>query len=156
MPYKQLTHPLCNRTSNPSSLNIKWFFPLHRDSLLLMVFMIIPFPLSKETFLPISIPIVTPFPKKIKLRKWFKNYSTYVLSALVQAPTLLPWSWSLRNKVLGACVLTFVPSTNSPLKKKFPFLSLRTSWINWVAHSFLLNLIFILATTRYVWMRKHS
>jgi hypothetical protein len=130
MPYKPLRHPLCRRTSNPSSLNIKWFFPLPRDSLLPMVFMIILFPLSQEAFLPIYVPIVTPFPKKMKLRKWFKNFSTKVLSSLVRAPTLLLWSWSLRKKVLGACVLTFAPSTNSPLKTNFPFLSLMTSWMN--------------------------
>jgi hypothetical protein len=106
------------------------FFPLPRDSLLPMVFMIIPFPLSQEAFLPISIPIVTPFPKKMKLRKWFKNYLTQMLSALVRAPTLLMWSWSLRKKVLGACVLNSVPSKNSPLKTNFPFMSLMTSWMN--------------------------
>jgi hypothetical protein len=76
MPYKQLRHPLCYKTSNPSSLNLKFFFPLARDSLLPVVFIIIPFPLSQEAFLPISIPIVNPFPQKMKLRKWFKNYLT--------------------------------------------------------------------------------
>jgi hypothetical protein len=64
MPSKPLRQPMCHRTSNPSSLNIKWFFPLPGDSLLTMVFMIIPFPLSQESFLAISVPIVTPFPKK--------------------------------------------------------------------------------------------
>jgi hypothetical protein len=44
-------------------------FPLPRDSLLPMVFVIIQFPVSQEAFLPISVPIVTPFPKKMKLRK---------------------------------------------------------------------------------------
>jgi hypothetical protein len=130
MPYKQLRDPLCRRTSNPSSLNIKCFFPLPRDFLLPVVFMIIPFPLSQEAFLPISIPIVTPFPKKIKLRKLFKTYTTQVLSALVRAPTLHLWLWPLRKKVLGTCVLTSTPSTNSPLKTNFPFLSLMTSWMN--------------------------
>jgi hypothetical protein len=130
MPYKKLRHPLCRRTSNPSSLNIKWFFPLPGDSLLPMVFIIIPFPLLWEAFLPIFIPIITPFPKKMKLRKWFKNCSMQVLSALVRAPTLLFQSWSLIKKVIGACVLTYTPSTNSPLKKNFPFLSLMTSWMN--------------------------
>jgi hypothetical protein len=45
MPYKQQKHPRCRKTSKPSFLNIKWSFPLPRDSLLHMVFMIIPFPL---------------------------------------------------------------------------------------------------------------
>jgi hypothetical protein len=67
-------------------------FTLPRDSLLPAVFMIIPFPLSQESFLPISVPIITPFPKKMKWRKLFKNYSTHVLSALVQTHTLLLWS----------------------------------------------------------------
>jgi len=94
MPYKQLIHPLCRMTSNPSSLNIKCFFPPPGDSLLSMVFMIIQFPLSQESFLPISIPIVTLFPKKMKLRKWFNNCLTQVLSSLVRTPTLLLWSCS--------------------------------------------------------------
>jgi hypothetical protein len=64
MPYKPLRHPLCRGTFNPSSLKIKWFFPLLRESLLPVVFMINLFPLSQEAFLPIFIPIVTPFPKK--------------------------------------------------------------------------------------------
>jgi hypothetical protein len=34
------------------------------SQLLPMVFMIIPFPFSQESFLPIYVPIVTPFPKK--------------------------------------------------------------------------------------------
>jgi hypothetical protein len=46
MTYKQLIHPLFHRTSNPSSLNIKWFFPLAKEFLLPVVFMIIPFPVS--------------------------------------------------------------------------------------------------------------
>jgi predicted metal-dependent hydrolase len=48
-----------------------------------MVFMIIPYPLSQESFLPIFVPIITHFPKKMKLRNWFKNYLTRVLSTLV-------------------------------------------------------------------------
>jgi hypothetical protein len=48
-------------------------FPLPKASLLPMVFMIIPFPLYHEAFLPISFCIITPFPKKMKLRKWSKN-----------------------------------------------------------------------------------
>jgi hypothetical protein len=58
-------------------------FPLPRDSLLPAVFMIIPFPLHLEAFLSISVPIVTPFPKKMKLRKWCKNFLTQALSSLV-------------------------------------------------------------------------
>jgi hypothetical protein len=65
--------PLVPKTSKPSFLNIKWSFSPPRDSFLPMVFMIIPFPLYPEAFLPISICIVTPFPKKMKLRKWSKN-----------------------------------------------------------------------------------
>jgi hypothetical protein len=83
MPYKQLRHPLCRNTSNTSSQNIKWFFPLPKDSLLPTVFMIIPFLLSQESFLPIFVPIVTHFPRKMKLRKWFKNCLMQVLSTLV-------------------------------------------------------------------------
>jgi hypothetical protein len=92
MPYKQQRHPRCRKTSKPSFLNIKWSFPLPRDSLLPVVFMIIPFPLYSEAFLPISIRIVTPFPKKMKLRKWSRNSLMQALSALVLAPTLLLWS----------------------------------------------------------------
>jgi hypothetical protein len=73
MPSKRHKHPQCRKTSKSSFLNIKWSFPLPRDSLLHVVFMIIPFPLYPEAFLPIFICIVTPFPKKIKLRKWSKN-----------------------------------------------------------------------------------
>jgi hypothetical protein len=40
-------------------------------------------PLSQEAFLPIFVPIVTPFLQKMKLIKWFKNCSTQVLSSLV-------------------------------------------------------------------------
>jgi hypothetical protein len=53
-----------------------------------------------------------------------------VLSTLVRAPNFLMWSWSLRKKVLVACVLTSAPSTNSPLKTNFPLMSLMTSWMN--------------------------
>jgi hypothetical protein len=45
MPYRKPRHPLCHKTSNPSSLNIKWYCPLPRDSCLPIVFMIIQFPL---------------------------------------------------------------------------------------------------------------
>jgi hypothetical protein len=48
-----------------------------------------------------------PFPRKMKWRKLFKNFSPQVLSILVQAPTLLIWLRSLRNKALFSCVLTF-------------------------------------------------
>jgi hypothetical protein len=54
---------------NPSFLHINWSFPLPKDSLLPMVFMIIPFPSYLKSFLPISVYIITPFPKKMKLRK---------------------------------------------------------------------------------------
>jgi hypothetical protein len=53
-----------------------------------------------------------PFHKKIKLRKWSRNSLMQALSTLVRALTLLLYSWSLRKKVLGECVLTSVPSTN--------------------------------------------
>jgi hypothetical protein len=69
MPYKKLRHHLCHRTSNLSSLNIKCFFPQPRDSLLPVVFMIIPFPSSWKAFLPISIPIVIPFRQKNEIEK---------------------------------------------------------------------------------------
>jgi hypothetical protein len=55
--------------------------------------MIIPFPLYPKAFLPISVCIVTPFPKKMKLRKWSRNSLMQALSSLVQAPTRLLWSW---------------------------------------------------------------
>jgi hypothetical protein len=86
--------PLVPKTSKPSFLNINWFFSLPRASLLPMMFMIIPFPLYQEAFLPISVHIVTPFPKKMKLRKWSRNSLMHALSALVRAPIHLLWSWS--------------------------------------------------------------
>jgi hypothetical protein len=86
--------PSYRKTSKPSFLNINWSFPLPKASLLPMVFMIIPFPLYQEAFLPISVCIVTPFPKKMKLRKWSRNSLMQVLSALVRAPIRLLWSWS--------------------------------------------------------------
>jgi hypothetical protein len=73
MPYKQQTHPQYHKTSKPSFININWYFPLPKDTLLPMVFMIIPFPLYPEAFLQIYVCIVTPFPKKIKLIKWSRN-----------------------------------------------------------------------------------
>jgi hypothetical protein len=82
------------KTSKPSFLNINWSFPLPKASLLPMVFMIIPFPLYQEAFFPISVCIVTPFPKKMKLRKWSRNSLIQVLSTLVRAPIHLLWSWS--------------------------------------------------------------
>jgi hypothetical protein len=69
MPYKPLRHPLCHRTSNPSSLNIKWFFPLPRDSLLPVVFMIIPFPLSHGSIPPNICPYCHPFSQKNEIEK---------------------------------------------------------------------------------------
>jgi hypothetical protein len=94
MTYKQQRHPPYRKTSKPSFLNINWSFPLPKASLLPVVFMIIPFPLYQEAFLPISVKIVTPFPKKMKLRKWSRNSLMQVLSALVRAPIRLLWSWS--------------------------------------------------------------
>jgi hypothetical protein len=64
MPYKWQRHPRCHMTSKLSFLNIKWYFPLPKVSLLPAVFMIIPFPLYPEAFLPISVHIATPFKKK--------------------------------------------------------------------------------------------
>jgi hypothetical protein len=75
---------------------------------------IILFPFSQEDFLSIYVPIIIPFPKKLKLRKLFNNFSTTVLFSLVRSPTLLLWSWSLRKNVLGTCVLNFVHSKHSP------------------------------------------
>jgi hypothetical protein len=89
MSYKQQRHPRYRRTSKPSFLNIKWYFPLPKDSLLPAVFMIIPFPLYPEAFLPISVHIATTSHKKMKLRKWSRNSLMKVLSILVQALTLL-------------------------------------------------------------------
>ena len=94
MPYEQQRHPRSRKTSKPSFLQINWYFPLPKDSVLPMVFMIIPFPLYLEAFLPISVCIITTFPKKTKLRKWFRNSLMQALSALVRSPTLLLWSWS--------------------------------------------------------------
>jgi hypothetical protein len=54
-----------------------------------VVFMIIPFPLYPEAFLPIFVHIATPFHKKMKLRKWSRNSLMQALSTLVQALTLL-------------------------------------------------------------------
>ena len=83
MPYKKQRHPQYHKTSKPSLLNINWSFPLPKASLLPVVFMIIPFPLYPEAFLPISVCIVTPFPKKMKLRKWSRNSSMQALSTLI-------------------------------------------------------------------------
>jgi hypothetical protein len=70
-------------TSKLSFLNIKWYFPLPKASLLSAVFMIIPFHLYSEAFLPISIHIATPSHKRMKLRKWSRNSLMQALSALV-------------------------------------------------------------------------
>jgi hypothetical protein len=61
---KQHRHPLCRNTSKPSFLNIKWYFPLPKDSLLPVVFMIIPFhsPCTRKPssqYLSISPPLFT-------------------------------------------------------------------------------------------------
>jgi type IV secretory pathway VirB6-like protein len=61
--------PSVHPDSKLSSPNIKLFFPLLRDFLLLVVFMIIPFPLFLAVFLPMFTLIVTHFPKRMKLRK---------------------------------------------------------------------------------------
>jgi hypothetical protein len=110
---------MCRRTSNPSSPNIKLFFPLPRDLLLHVVFMIIPFPLSPTTFLPMFIPIVIPLPRKMKLRKLFKNCLPHALSVLVRAPILLLWSWYLKKKALGMCP-DFHALNKLTIKDKFP------------------------------------
>jgi hypothetical protein len=82
-------HPLCRMTSKLSFVNIKGYFPLPKASLLPTVFMIIPFPLYAEAFLPISVHITTPSHKKMKLRKWSRNSLMQALSTLVRALTLL-------------------------------------------------------------------
>jgi hypothetical protein len=88
------------------------FFPLLKGFRLLVVFMIIPYPLFLAVFLPMFSLIVIPLPKRMKLRKSCRNCYKRVLSALVLALILLLWSWYLRKKVPGACVLIFVPSIN--------------------------------------------
>jgi hypothetical protein len=67
----------------------KGYFRIPKASLLPAVFMIIPFPLYLEAFLPISIHIATPSHKKMKLRKWSRKSLMQALSALVRALTLL-------------------------------------------------------------------
>jgi hypothetical protein len=62
--FKQLRHPRCILTSNVSSPNTKLFFPLPRDFLLPVVFMIIPFLSSQEVFLPMFPLSSSLFPKK--------------------------------------------------------------------------------------------
>jgi hypothetical protein len=89
MPYKQQRHPRCRKTFKPSFLNIKGYFPHPKDSLLPAMFIIIPFPLYSEAFLPTFVRITTPFHKKMKLRKWSRNSLLQALFALVQALTLL-------------------------------------------------------------------
>jgi hypothetical protein len=88
MPYKQQRHPRSHKTSKPSFLNIIWYFPLPKDSLLPVVFMILPFPLYPEAFLPIFVCIITHFPKKMKLIKW----SQELLNACVILPSMIPYS----------------------------------------------------------------
>jgi hypothetical protein len=68
-PYKPHKPHQCPKTSKPSFLNIKQSFPLPKDSLLPVVSMIIPFPLSQEAFPPIYVHIATPLHKKMKLKK---------------------------------------------------------------------------------------
>jgi hypothetical protein len=94
MPYKQQRHPRCCKPSKPSFLNIKWYFPLPKNSPLPTVFMIIPFSFYPKAFLPISFCIATPFYKKMKLRKWSRNSLLQTLSVLVRALTLIWSSWS--------------------------------------------------------------
>jgi hypothetical protein len=67
--FKPLRHPLCILTSKLSFPNIKLFFSPLRAFLLLMVFMIIPFPLFLAVSLPMFALIATPLPKRMKLRK---------------------------------------------------------------------------------------
>jgi hypothetical protein len=49
-------------------------------------------PSSLTSFLLMFTPIIIPFPRKMKLRKLFKNCSMSVLYVLVLAPILLLWS----------------------------------------------------------------
>jgi hypothetical protein len=72
--FKQLRHLWCILTSNVSSLDTNLFFPLPRYFLLLVVFMIIPFLSSPTVFLPMFALIIIPSPKRMKLRKLFKNF----------------------------------------------------------------------------------
>jgi hypothetical protein len=67
-----------------------------------------------------------------------KNEIEKIVQELLQAGVICPvpalilplWSWYLRKKVLGACVLTFVPSISSPSRTSSPFLSLMISWMS--------------------------
>jgi hypothetical protein len=92
IPFKQLRHPPCILASNLSYPNTKLFFLLPGDFPLPMVFMIIPFLLSPTVFLPMFSIVIIPFPKRMKLRKSFNNFSKRVLSVLVPARILLLWS----------------------------------------------------------------
>jgi hypothetical protein len=82
-PYKPQRPHQCPKTSKPSFLNIKRYFPLPKDSLLPAVSMIIPFPLSQEAFPPIYVHIATPFHKKMKMKKWSKSSLLPASSILV-------------------------------------------------------------------------
>jgi hypothetical protein len=64
--------------------------------------------------------IIIPFPKRMKLRKLFKNCLKWVLFILVPAPIILLWSWYSRKKALGACVHTFTALNKLTIKDKFP------------------------------------
>jgi hypothetical protein len=58
-------------------------------------------PLALGSLPPNICPYRHPFSQKMKLKKLFKNYSMQVLSALLRAPTLLLWSWSLKRRFLA-------------------------------------------------------
>jgi hypothetical protein len=121
MPFKQHKHPRCCMTSKLSFINIKWYFPLPKASLLPTVFMIIPFPLYLEAFLPISVHIATPSHKKMKLRKWSRNSLMQGLSTLVRALTP-PIVMVLKKEGSWRMCPDFHALNKLTIKEKFPIL----------------------------------
>jgi hypothetical protein len=82
--------------------------------------MIIPFPLSLTTFLPMFIPIIIPFPRKMKLRKLFKNFSPTGVIHPSTSPYYSPVVMVLKKEGSWCMCPDFHALNKLTIKDKFP------------------------------------
>ena len=119
MSYKPQRHPQCPKTSKPSSLNIKWYFPLPKNSLLPVVFMIIPFPLYPEAFLPIPS-ICHPFSQKNEIEKMVQELLTVGVIHPSASPYFSPVVMVMKKEGSWRMCPNFPALDKLNIKEKFP------------------------------------
>lgn len=111
-------------------------------------------PLVSSSLPPNVRPYHHPFSQKNEIEKIVQELLTADVICPSTSPHSSPMVKVLKKEGTFHMCLEFHAPTNSPSKTNFLFLSLMMSWMNWEVSSYLINLIFILATTISIWKRK--